>query len=318
MTKLIPPLFVTLLLSVVVAMVGLLATVDTAKVAAQDAQTGFTPGPAPSRVTSQPTRNVPTGIPVTATRRPTLTPTPTAVPTVPTACLNKKGEPVVPRIEGNARALVLNFEHAPNGTHSEACKITRNPSSYDPEGVLIGNTEYKVEQCDIIGNPAPSAVGDGMARFDGTFHIECNKYFAAGGESMANFYVYALAQFHHANSSVYSVVDHPDLKVEVTVDNNWNLALRSRYGDVAAPIFTHGDPATNVQNMAVPLLSRIHGDINGTVTGNHAINKTWRLPPASVAPFKLGDGSIEISRSNGGPSWDLHILIIDPPNTYGS
>lgn len=243
-----------------------------------------------------------------------------APPTVPDACLNDQGNPVIPRVPvQGARALVLNFDHPLDWFETAACLATLDPY-VDPEeyeGVIVDGVGYEEVSCTIVGNTGPIGIGNGSARFSDGSHISCPSELLATGVQMHKFYVFAKATFHNTGPEYFTLADHPDFEVKANVNANWHVKLKSRYGD-GAPFFSHRNIQANVQNTIVPLFSRILGATgSGTAKGKHKINGRRMLPHANVGPFSITDEApIIIGKSEAGYAWNVDIIIIDPPNGY--
>lgn len=241
-------------------------------------------------------------------------------PVVPDACLNEAGNPVIPRVPvQGAKALVLNFNHAPSPFQTEACLATLYPI-VDPEeydGVIVNDVGYEIVYCPIVGNVGLLDVGDDLARFDGNFHIECDSDLLRPEVTINKFYVYAKALFHNTGPKYYKLASHPNFEVRANVDNNWHVKLSSRYGSNAL-YFAHKDTTTNVQNTVARLYSQLRGTYGSEdADGSHVINGKLMPPPADIGPFDLDDTApIVIGQSSAGHAWDMDIIIIDPPNSY--
>ncbi|MEZ4708375.1 MAG: hypothetical protein R3A44_14280 [Caldilineaceae bacterium] len=227
------------------------------------------------------------------------------------ACVNDQGNAVVPKVNKvNAKALVLNFNHIPKNSSTNACVATV-VSLYPTVDV-----DYVTVTCSIVNNLNGVSVGNGTAPFDGAFWIECPGGLLGGGE-MSDFYVYGRATFLQTGPFWYPLVEHPDVHVAANVDANWHVTLQSTYG--TSQPFSNTDGITNVAGMNV----RLRSDVDGYAgVGTHRVNGVDLAPLGTVSPFSFDAAQpIIIGRIPGNVisrPWQLHLLIIDPPSPYSN
>jgi hypothetical protein len=212
--------------------------------------------------------------------------------TPPVACLSDRGNAIEPNPAiANAWVLVLNFNHAPAVDVTTGCVVSRTgPDQLD----------YTPIECRLGNNIRQVAVGGGAATFDGNFWIDCPGV-AQSVFAHTNFDVTGRAQF--AGLGDYTLMNHPNVAINAFVDVDWQVGLKSRYGQTS---FAHLDNQSNAQGQTIALLSLVSDKV-----GMHVINGNPLAPPATVAPFDFDSGQ-SIIIGAPGEIWTLFEVIIDP------
>ena len=229
---------------------------------------------------------------------------PVAANSIPAACLHDDGDPVEPLPYPGAWAIILNFNHAPSTTETEACWAERTNNPANPIEYTTGM------RCLVRQNTKAVSVGNGSADFDGNFHITCPRRHNAlnPGTVYDTFYVRAVAEFD-AIEAIYPLVTHSNVAVKTGFKGpnsagEWTARLVSRYG-----VKSYEDSEQVMMAAGVPhtLISAV---ANGS--GTHIVNQSVFDTPQAIDPFEF-DYTELIFIGGGRIPWTLHEIVIDPP-----
>lgn len=222
---------------------------------------------------------------------------------IPPACLDGRGNFPMPEDQVGAWVVVMNFEHAPSADFSIGCRVTTTAT--DPQQL-----HFKIIKCVVHNNINQVQIGGGNAPFDGNFWLECppGPKPPGTGPQYDSFYIFGRASFASNNSS-YTIMQHENASLQVTVNNNWIMELSSIYG---AGSFTATGNSTIGQGQVVHFSSQVGPHPILGVGGAHFINGT-QLQPAQ--PLGLFEFDFTKSFTIGGPGevWTAEEIIFDPP-----
>lgn len=219
-----------------------------------------------------------------------------AATSTPPECLTDQGQALVPENPA-AWLLVLNFNHAPSPINTTGCYVYFIPKDFAPQ--------YELIQCPLINNVNQAMVGDGAIKFDGSLWIECAP--KATDPFLKNFYMEVTALF--AQPGVYTLLHHPSVAMQASVDVDWHVTLTSMYGNMAPA--SNADPLTSANNNTLRLHSWMGQEANQQL-GRHAINGTVLAPSFQAQPFPF-DGKSVFRIGGQGEQWIATEVIIDPP-----
>lgn len=233
----------------------------------------------------------PVGVAESAPLPPSTTPYP--------GCIRDNGSPVVPLNFPNAWSVMLSFNHPGSDQATPACWAIRdkNLTVWYQAGIM----------CQLINNVGGVKVGNGVANFDGNFHIQCppgqNKNLALYN----SFYVHADVELP-LQDGFFPLVDHPDFYVHVKrspdpVSGEWHGSIHTVMGGMPFEAYNSGTTLPTGPMAFNSVVNR--GEAYHFIDGS----ASKRVP---ISPFSV-DMLTGIKIGGGDIPWTLSEIIIDPP-----